>query len=186
MGAPFVLDHVFVFARPGGPEASALAALGLTDGEGKTHLGQGTANRCFFFQSAFLELIWVHDEQEARSAAIARTGLWEHSQYRQTGACPFGICLRAAEPENSAPPFETWGDRPPHVPTGSEIPVAVAASFAERSRATRSWRAAVSPSLVKDVRRLRRRRGSVRSRSSRHPKSGTRRRSSGPPAYRSA
>ncbi|AKU95703.1 hypothetical protein AKJ09_02367 [Labilithrix luteola] len=131
MGAPFVLDHVFVFARPGGPEATALAALELTDGGGKTHLGQGTANRCFFFQNAFLELIWVHDEQEARSAAIATTGLWERSQYRQTGACPFGICLRAAGPENSAPPFETWGYRPPYVPTGSEIPVAVAASFAE-------------------------------------------------------
>jgi hypothetical protein len=122
---------VFVFARPGAPEASTLAALGFTEGGGKTHGGQGTANRCFFFQNAMLELIWVHDEQEARSAAIARTGLWERSQYRQTRACPFGICLRAAEHENPAAPFETWSYRPPYLPTGSEIPVAVAASFAE-------------------------------------------------------
>lgn len=131
MGAPFVLDHVFVFARPGGPEASKLAALGFTEGGGKAHAGQGTANRCFFFENAMLELIWVHDEQEARSEAIARTGLWERSQYRQTGASPFGICLETTEPERLAESFETWGYRPPYVPAGSEIPVAVAASFAE-------------------------------------------------------
>lgn len=131
MEAAFVLDHVFVFARVGGQEAASLGALGLMEGGGKAHLGQGTANRCFFFQGSMLELIWVHDEHEARSEAIARTGLWERSQYRETGACPFGICLRATEPDDAAVPFDTWGYRPPYVAAGSEIPVAVAASFAE-------------------------------------------------------
>ncbi len=78
-----------------------------------------------------LELIWVHDEQEAQSEAIARTGLWERSRYRQTGASPFGICLGVTDPESLAASFETWGYRPPYVPAGSEIPVALAASFAE-------------------------------------------------------
>lgn len=128
---PFALDHVFVFASVGAPEASRLLSLGLVEGSRNVHRGQGTANRRFFFQNAMLELIWVHDEREARSAAIAPTGLWERFHFRQTGASPFGICLRASDPAIAPLPFETWSYRPPYLRAGLEIPVARTLSFAE-------------------------------------------------------
>lgn len=126
----FELDHLFVLATVGAPEADRLSSLGLAEGSRNVHPGQGTANRRFFFHDAMLELLWVRDEHEARSAVIAPTGLWERSNFRQNGASPFGICLRATDAASSLP-FETWSYRPPYLPAGVEIPVARAASLAE-------------------------------------------------------
>jgi hypothetical protein len=106
-------------------------SLGLTEGSSNVHPGQGTANRRFFFRNAMLELLWVGDEREARSEPIAPTWLWERSRWRQTGASPFGICLRGTDGTTRALPFETWSYRPPYLPAGMEIPVARAASPAE-------------------------------------------------------
>jgi Glyoxalase-like domain len=123
---PFELDHVFVFASRGAPEADRLVSLGLTEGSGNVHHGQGTANRRFFFRNAMLELIWVQDEREVQSAAIAPTGLSERAQFRRTGASPFGICLRTTETNGHTPasPFESWSYHPPYLPAGQEILVA--------------------------------------------------------------
>jgi hypothetical protein len=44
------LDHVFVCREMGAPEADRLVGFGLSEGRSWTHPGQGTANRCFFFQ----------------------------------------------------------------------------------------------------------------------------------------
>jgi hypothetical protein len=40
----------------GAPEAEALLRVGLREGAGNTHPGQGTACRRFFFENAYLEL----------------------------------------------------------------------------------------------------------------------------------
>jgi len=61
------LHHVFVCASVGAPEGEDLLVAGLVEGSSNTHPGQGTANRRFFFESGFLELIWIHDELEAQS-----------------------------------------------------------------------------------------------------------------------
>ena len=53
-----------------------LLAAGLAEGSPNTHPGQGTANRRFFFESGFLELLYVHDELEAQSDLSAPTQLW--------------------------------------------------------------------------------------------------------------
>ena len=45
----FELDHVFICAAAGAPEAASLIAFGLTEGTPNTHPGQGTANRRFFY-----------------------------------------------------------------------------------------------------------------------------------------
>jgi hypothetical protein len=127
----FELDHLFVFTNVGAPEADRLVSLGLTEGSRNVHPGQGTANRRFFFRNAMLELLWVSDEQEAQSEPIARTRLWERSQWRRTGASPFGICLRSSDGETAALPFETWSHRPPYLPTGIEIAVAASTSPGE-------------------------------------------------------
>jgi hypothetical protein len=58
------IDHIFIRVLPGGAEAELLRALGLSEGSGNTHPGQGTANRRFFFANAFIELLWIADAEE--------------------------------------------------------------------------------------------------------------------------
>jgi Glyoxalase-like domain len=122
--ASFELDHVFVCASLDGTEAAQLQSLGLTLGPSRVHPGQGTANRCFLFRNAYLELLWVHDKTEARSALTQRTRLFERWQGRSSGTCPFGICLRPASysPAND-PPFAGWDYVPSYVPSSRPIHV---------------------------------------------------------------
>ena len=112
------VDHVFVMCDVGAPEAEALARLGLREGPPNTHPGQGTACRRFFFLDTYLELVWVHDEAEARSEGVAPTRLWERWSGRHAGACPFGIVLRDGR---DAPPWSTWPYRPSYLPPGEAI-----------------------------------------------------------------
>jgi hypothetical protein len=67
----FQLDHVFILCDRGAPEADALVRLGIREGSGNTHPGQGTACRRFFFSNVYLELLWVEDAAEA---AASRSG----------------------------------------------------------------------------------------------------------------
>lgn len=117
------IDHLFVMTSAGAPAARELLALGLAEGSRNRHPGQGTANRRFFFHDAMLELLWVENEREAGSPTIRRTGLLERWRGRDSGACPFGICLRPAAP-GEQPPFPTWEYRPPWLPAGPAIAVA--------------------------------------------------------------
>jgi hypothetical protein len=87
------LHHVYVLTSVGAPEADDLLDSGLVEGSPNTHLGQGTANRRFFFESGFLELLWVHDEREAQSTLTAPTKLWDRWAERGRTANPFGICF---------------------------------------------------------------------------------------------
>jgi hypothetical protein len=119
----FDLDHVLIWVTAGAPEADRLIAFGLTEGTPNVHAGQGTANRRFFFQSAMLELIWVHDETEAQASPGARLAINERWRHRRTGASPFGLCLRRTEGAATTP-FETWPYRPAYLPAGMTIDVA--------------------------------------------------------------
>ena len=119
----FELDHVLVWVGPGAPEAERLIAFGLTEGSRNVHAGQGTANRRFFFENAMLELIWVRDEAEAQGPPGARLGTRERWRHRETGASPFGLCLRRRA-EAATPPFETWPYRPAYLPAGVAIDMA--------------------------------------------------------------
>lgn len=89
---PLELDHIFVWVQPQAPEAQILAELGLQQSHYREHTGQGTASYFFFFENAYLELIWINDEEEARDNA-ARTGLdaCVRSKWRDNGASPFGV-----------------------------------------------------------------------------------------------
>jgi Glyoxalase-like domain len=119
----FELDHVLVWVSPGAPEAERLVAFGLTEGTRNVHAGQGTANRRFFFENAMLELIWVHDATEAQTPPGARLGIVERWRHRETGASPFGLCLRRRA-EAATSPFETWPYRPAYLPAGLAIDMA--------------------------------------------------------------
>jgi hypothetical protein len=118
------LDHVFICCAAGAPEGDALRAAGLKEGSPNTHPGQGTACRRFFFSNAYLELVWVSDEAEARSPAVAPTRLWERWSRRASGACPFAIVLRPGAGAEG-PPFASWPYRPQYLPDGLAIDVAL-------------------------------------------------------------
>ncbi len=119
---PAELDHLFVCARPGAPEAERLIQLGLSEAPPNQHPGQGTANRRFSFANAMIELLWVSDASEAQSEPARRTLLWERWSVPHT--CPFGIAVRPADPENAEPPFPGWQYRPAYLPDPLAIHIA--------------------------------------------------------------
>src|SRR5579872_1644075 len=142
------LDHLFVCAAPGAPEAEELIRFGLREGPPNQHPGQGTACRRFFFSSAMIELFWVGDAEEAQSEGARKTLLWERWSGREAaassfGTSPFGICLRPADSENTACPFPAWEYRPAYLPdplrmhvgdAGVEEPMWVYMGFVRRSQ----------------------------------------------------
>lgn len=106
------LHHLFICTSVGAPEAEHLLDAGLVEGSPNTHPGQGTANRRFFFESGFLELLWVHDKREAQSTLAAPTKLWDRWAERGRTANPFGICLSSTEGADPSLPFPSWAYRP--------------------------------------------------------------------------
>lgn len=127
------LDHFVLICDPGAPQADALTKLGLVEGSGNVHHGQGTANRRFFFNNAYLELLWVEDLNEARHDLAFRTRLWERWLRRHEGACPFGIALRPDDPAyaEEPPPFPTWAYHAPYLPPQVSIGIALATPLTE-------------------------------------------------------
>jgi hypothetical protein len=95
------LDHIFLFTEVPEQAVKLLQQFGLKEGTSNIHPGQGTACRRFFFHNAYLELVWVTNEQEIKSSITSETKLWERSNSRITNYCPFGLCFRSQEPINS-------------------------------------------------------------------------------------
>ena len=103
-------DHVFICSENPDAAVRALTDFGLQFGRRRIHRGQGIANACVFFDNAYLELLWRHDDDELQSEAVGPVGLWQRVRWRETGASPFGIAFR---PEGSEVPGT---DRPSHHP----------------------------------------------------------------------
>lgn len=114
------LCHLIVFVADRAAAEQAFAACGLVPSFTRGHPGQGTANLCACFDNAYLELLWCEDESELISSPVVRTRLAERARWRETGASPFGIGLRGKLP------FPSWEYRPPYLPEGMTIPVALA------------------------------------------------------------
>ena len=111
----FEFDHLFICTDISACEADRLVSFGLVEGTSNTHPGQGTANRRFFFHNAMLELLWVHDPEEAKSELIRPTRLWERWTNRQDNTCPFGVCLRSGPSDGDTVAFSSWAYRPPYL-----------------------------------------------------------------------
>ncbi len=116
------LDHLFVFvepedAAPDGGVFEALGAFGLEPSFRRRHVGQGTANLCYAFDNAYLELLFVADEAELQSSSLNRARFAERSAWRRTGASPFGIACRGILPG------ESWTYRNPDFPPGVAIAI---------------------------------------------------------------
>ncbi len=110
------IHHIFVCTQAGAPEAKALLDAGLVEGTPNTHPGQGTANRRFFFERGMLELIWVHDREEAQSELASPTQLWERWSNRSSTSNPFGICYSSVQGAGSGLPFPTRVYQPAYLP----------------------------------------------------------------------
>lgn len=116
---PLDLCHLFVFVADPAAALDILTRTGLAESFRRRHPGQGTANVCACFDNSYLELLWAEDESELISAPIVRTRLAERARWRETGASPFGIGLRRLR-------VPAWDYRPPFLPEGMSIPVALA------------------------------------------------------------
>jgi hypothetical protein len=124
------LDHLFICTSIGAASADRLIQFGLTEGPSNVHPGQGTANRRFFFNNAFLELLWVHNSAEAQSETTRPTHLWKRWAGRDTTACPFGLCFRSTGGD-SDPLFSTWDYRPQYLPPSLSIGIGTNAEAVE-------------------------------------------------------
>lgn len=125
---PFEIDHLFICTNIGAPAADRLVSFGLTEGTSNIHAGQGSANRRFFFHNCMLELLWVHNPEEAQSEVTRPMYLWERWRDRDRVACPFGVCLRPTTHSSDALPFPTWAYRPAYLPNSLSISVATNAT----------------------------------------------------------
>ncbi|MBD2099169.1 hypothetical protein H6F90_29325 [Trichocoleus sp. FACHB-591] len=110
----FEFDHLFICTDIGAREADRLVSFGLVEGTSNTHPGQGTDNRRFFFHNAMLELLWVHNTEEAKSELIRPTRLWER-WINRANTCPFGVCLRPGTSDGDTVAFSSWAYRPPYL-----------------------------------------------------------------------
>jgi hypothetical protein len=114
------IDHVFLRAKYNAPEAALFRAFGLTEGSGNRHPGQGTENRRFFFRNAFIELLWIADEDEIKTEQTQATMLYERLHDGSLNVSPFGVCFRPAAREESAP-FPMWHYTPKYLPNGMTV-----------------------------------------------------------------
>jgi hypothetical protein len=87
------IDHIFIFSKNKGKEADEFLEFGFTEGSSRIHDGQGTANRKFYFENFFIEILWVENEIEIKSELILPTKLWERSNFENNEYSPFGLCL---------------------------------------------------------------------------------------------
>ena len=106
------VDHVFILTGAGAPAADKLVSYGLAESFGRVHKGQGTSNRRFEFSNSMLELLWVHDEQEAMTGSGAMLHLAERVAGIGDNACPFGIILSPSNGNDRDLPFTGWSYQP--------------------------------------------------------------------------
>ncbi len=117
------VDHIFICTQAGAPEAEALLEFGLIEGEPNKHLGQGTANRRFFFHNAMLELLWVEDIDEVQSELTKPMKLYERCFPTDDTVSPFGIAFRPSDIKEEVS-FEAWDYHPMYLPDSLKIQVA--------------------------------------------------------------
>lgn len=112
------LDHFFILVEPEAKVSSRLIELGLEESYSRVHPGQGTANRCFKFSNSMMELLWLHDEEEANTGP--GKGLKISDRLTNKDASPFGLVfIRDSNHQQSSScekPFSGWSYQPDYFP----------------------------------------------------------------------
>jgi len=86
-------NHIFIFCNNHDEVASELIEFGFKEGSSRIHPNQGTQNRKFYFNDFFIEILWIHNIDEATSTLTSPTKLYERSRYKYNDASPFGLCV---------------------------------------------------------------------------------------------
>lgn len=116
------IDHIFIFTADKGKVADKLVEFGLVEGSNRVHVGQGTANRKFYFDNFFLEILWVHNENEIMSDLVKPTGLWQRADYNKNNFSPYGLCIVNNDESNGL--FEnSFTYQPDYFPSGMTIEI---------------------------------------------------------------
>ncbi len=123
---PFELDHIFILTSRGAPEADGLSSH-LTEGAPNTHPGQGTSCRRFFFNTNYLELLYVDNPADAQSALTKPTHLYTRWLSR-SATCPFGLILRPTTSAPTTPPFPTFQYNPTYLQPNLSLHIATKAA----------------------------------------------------------
>jgi hypothetical protein len=116
------IHHIFIFTDPKGEAADELVNFGLIEGSGRVHPGQGTANRKFYFDNFFLEILWVDKQEEFNHDLIKSTGLCQRANHQLNSHSPFGLCL-ANEPTTDSLFASAYQYQPDYFPVGMTINV---------------------------------------------------------------
>ena len=118
------LDHIFFATTEPSDAEAALTKAGLSFSRRITHLGQGTSNACARYDGGFLEILYPTDLHELRSPTVAPLALDQRTRWRDTGACPFGLCFRpSALGATNDRAFPTWDYAAPYLPEGVAIAI---------------------------------------------------------------
>ena len=116
------IDHIFIFTDTHGKIAEELISFGLTANESRVHKGQGTMNRTFSFENFYLEIAWIHSEQEIKSDLVKPTGLWQRAEYFKNNCSPFGlIIINNEESDHLFENADTY--QPQYFPTGMHFDI---------------------------------------------------------------
>ncbi|MCJ8324570.1 MAG: glyoxalase-like domain protein [Rhizobiales bacterium] len=110
------IDHIFICIEDPEKLAKILTEFGLTEGEPNSHIGQGTANRRFFFQNFCLELLFLQQVGRALSPLTARTTLHARLTDKSLDVSPFGICFRPSPNNIKVENYSTWQYFPLNIP----------------------------------------------------------------------
>ena len=104
------LNHFFILVEPEAKVADQLVAMGMLEGSGNVHQGQGTSNRRFYFSNGMLEFLWVHDAEEAINGP-GRDMLFAERATNPV-ASPFGLIVHRKDNTTLEMPFEGWNYQP--------------------------------------------------------------------------
>ena len=91
------INHIFIFTDTNGKIVDELISFGLKANDSHVHQGQGTTNHTFSFENFFLEIVWVHNEQEIKSDLVRPTGLWQRAEFFKNNFSPFGLIIENNE-----------------------------------------------------------------------------------------
>ncbi|KAA8995234.1 VOC family protein [Affinibrenneria salicis] len=120
------IDHVFICSGDNARYADLLVQSGFREGSANVHPGQGTANRRFFFDNAFIELIYADGAQQGQENAQDRTHILRRIACDDGSLSPFGVGLRPSAPTEKTPAFPYDVYQPDYLPAGLEVDIGIA------------------------------------------------------------
>ncbi len=106
------IDHVNIWSKNPKVAKEKLEKIGFTaipDSLCQIHKGQGTTGRYFYFLNAYLELIFIHNEEEFAKNVEKNNELdfMERSNSPVNGFSPFSIALKMDDYNKEKVPFKT-------------------------------------------------------------------------------